>query len=92
MKLFKILSFKSSVKLGVGEKAPMPPVFGPVSLSPTLLWSCALARGIALTPSHKAKKLASTPSRYSSINTVFPASPKSPLKEFSIALMASSSF
>ena len=70
----------------------MPPVLGPVSPSPTLLWSCALARGIAVIPSHKAKKLASMPSRYSSIKTVFPASPKAPLNELSIAVIASFSF
>ena len=70
----------------------MPPVLGPVSPSPTLLWSCAFARGIAVTPSHKAKKLASTPSKYSSIKIVLPASPKNPLNELSIAVIASSSF
>ncbi len=31
----------------------MPPVFGPVSPSPTRLWSCALAKGVARVPSHE---------------------------------------
>src|SRR3546814_7755395 len=39
------------------------PVFGPVSPSPTRLWSCAEARGRAVRPSTSAKTLASSPVR-----------------------------
>ena len=45
----------------------MPPVFGPLSPSPTRLWSCAEASGIAVSPSHSAKNEASSPTRNSSI-------------------------
>ena len=51
----------------------MPPVFGPVSPSPTRLWSCAEASGIAVSPSHSAKNEASSPTRNSSITTSAPA-------------------
>ena len=85
-----IVLFSSSVRCGVGEKAPIPPVLGPTSPSPTLLWSCALVSGIAVFPSHKAKKLASIPSKYSSTNIVSPASPNFPEKESFIAKEASS--
>ena len=53
----------------------MPPVFGPVSPSPTRLWSCAVASGSAVSPSERTKKLASSPSRNSSITTSAPAAP-----------------
>ena len=39
----------------------MPPVFGPLSPSPTRLWSCAEASWIAVSPSHSAKNEASSP-------------------------------
>jgi hypothetical protein len=39
----------------------MPPVLGPVSPSPTRLWSCAVPKGRAVLPSHRQKKLASSP-------------------------------
>src|SRR5690242_5740177 len=45
----------------------MPPVFGPVSPSPTRLWSCADARATAVSPSTNANRLASSPARNSSI-------------------------
>ena len=41
----------------------MPPVFGPSSWSNTRLWSCAEASGIAVSPSHSAKKLISRPAQ-----------------------------
>ena len=47
----------------------MPPVFGPVSPSPTRLWSCAVPKGSAVVPSQSTKKLASSPVRHSSITT-----------------------
>src|SRR4029079_7486253 len=45
----------------------MPPVLGPVSPSPTRLWSCAEASGTAVSPSTRANRLASSPTRNSSI-------------------------
>ncbi len=53
----------------------MPPVLGPVSPSPTRLWSCEVAIGSAVLPSTIEMKLASSPSRNSSITTRAPASP-----------------
>ena len=53
----------------------MPPVFGPVSPSPTRLWSCAAPRGNAVSPSHSANSDTSSPTRHSSITTAAPASP-----------------
>src|ERR671918_285152 len=53
----------------------MPPVLGPVSPSPTRLWSRAGARGRTVRPSVTANTLASGPSRYSSSRMVAPASP-----------------
>src|SRR6266849_8458958 len=51
----------------------MPPVLGPVSPSPTRLWSCAVASGSACVPSISAKKLASSPAKNSSTTTSAPA-------------------
>ena len=51
----------------------MPPVFGPVSPSPTRLWSWLVAIGSAVRPSTIEMKLASSPSRNSSITTRAPA-------------------
>ena len=67
----------------------MPPVFGPVSPSPTRLWSCAEASGIAVSPSHSAKNEASSPTRNSSITTSAPAAPSPPPNIMSIAASAS---
>jgi hypothetical protein len=53
----------------------MPPVLGPVSPSPTRLWSRAGARGSTVRPSVTANTLASGPSRNSSSRMVWPASP-----------------
>ena len=53
----------------------MPPVLGPVSPSPTRLWSCAVASGSAVSPSTRAKKLASSPGRNCSITISSPAAP-----------------
>src|SRR3954469_22017748 len=53
----------------------MPPVFGPVSPSPTRLWSCAAPSGSAVVPSQRAKKETSCPTRHSSTSTVAPAAP-----------------
>ena len=44
----------------------MPPVLGPVSPSPTRLWSWAAAMGMAWVPSQRAKKESSSPVRNSS--------------------------
>ncbi len=58
----------------------MPPVFGPVSPSPTRLWSRAAASGRACRPSVSANTESSGPSRSSSITTYSPSSeaPRSP--------------
>ncbi len=53
----------------------MPPVFGPVSPSPTRLWSCAAPNGSAVLPSQRANSETSSPCRHSSITTEAPASP-----------------
>src|SRR5690606_31681349 len=54
---------------GSGAYAPMPPVFGPVSPSPTRLKSCAGSSGTAVSPSVTTNSDASGPSRYSSTTT-----------------------
>ncbi len=70
----------------------MPPVLGPVSPSPTRLWSWLVAIGSATRPSTMEMKLASSPSRNSSITTRAPASPKAlPLSMSRTAASASSS-
>ena len=38
--------YNTSSTKGVGAYAPIPPVFGPWSLSKSLLWSCAAGRRI----------------------------------------------
>ena len=69
----------------------MPPVFGPSSLSFSLLWSCATGRLTKFLPSQIAKKLSSKPSKNSSITTLLPASPKlAPLSISAAAIFASS--
>ena len=64
----------SSTSIGV-EYAPMPPVFGPVSPSPTRLWSWAATSGVTRSPSLKTRNESSSPSRNSSSTTRPPASP-----------------
>ena len=59
----------------------MPPVLGPFSPSPTRLWSCAATSGSACVPSMRAKKLASSPTRHSSMTTSAPAAPNAPAKQ-----------
>ena len=54
---------------GTGEYEPIPPVFGPVSPSPTRLKSCAGASGSTVSPSTSAKMDTSSPSSSSSITT-----------------------
>ncbi len=56
----------------------MPPVLGPRSPSPRRLWSCEVASGRMCAPSAMTMKLASSPSRNSSITTCSPASPNWP--------------
>ena len=53
-------------------------MFGPVSPSPTRLWSCAAPSGSAVLPSHSANSETSSPTRHSSITTEAPASPNAP--------------
>ena len=63
--------------MGVGEQAPMPPVFGPRSPSRARLWSWEVASGRTVVPSVRAMKETSSPSRNSSTTTRLPASPNS---------------
>ena len=58
----------------------MPPVFEPVSPSPTRLWSWAVPKGSAVVPSHRQKKLASSPSRNSSDDDFRPRASKGPVE------------
>ena len=55
-----------------GAYAPMPPVFGPSSLSNTRLWSCAGCNGTTVSPSTRQNKLTSGPSRNDSNSTGLP--------------------
>ena len=66
----------AGVTTGAGLYAPMPPVLGPTSPSPTALWSWQAASGSAVSPSTSAKKEASSPARKSSTTTEAPAAPK----------------
>ena len=54
----------------------MPPVLGPVSPSPTRLWSMEDTMGAMAVPSVKARTLTSGPVKNSSITTRLPESPK----------------
>ena len=65
----------------------MPPVLGPLSPSPTRLWSWAVPMGRQSVPSERMKKLASSPSMNSSMTTDI--SPNSPSKMASMAAWAS---
>ena len=60
------------VTTGAGEYAPMPPVFGPWSPSRSRLWSWLVASGSTCVPSLMTMKLASSPSRKSSITSRSP--------------------
>ena len=73
--LLKISWFKLSFSAGAGDIAPIPPVFGPWSLSNALLWSWAVPKIIAVSPSDTANILASIPVILSSIKIDLPASP-----------------
>ena len=66
----------AGLRAGAGDNAPMPPVLGPVSPSPRRLKSWAVASGSTLLPSTRAKKLASSPLRKSSMTISRPACPK----------------
>mmetsp|Transcript_12389 Transcript_12389/g.42955 ORF Transcript_12389/g.42955 Transcript_12389/m.42955 type:complete len:306 (+) Transcript_12389:528-1445(+) len=70
-----IRSSIAGVTTDAGLYAPMPPVLGPVSPSPTALWSCALPTITASSPARNAKNDASSPSRNSSTTTSAPAAP-----------------
>src|SRR5437899_3169221 len=59
----------SSGRTAVGENAPMPPVFAPVSPSPTRLWSRAGGSATTVSPSTSAWSDASSPWRTSSSRT-----------------------
>ncbi len=69
----------------------MPPVLGPVSPSPMRLWSWLVAMGSTLLPSTITMKLASSPSRNSSITTRQPASPKALPDSMSVTAASASS-
>ena len=70
-----ILKYISSLMVGTGEYAPIPPVLGPLSLSNTLLWSLDKGIGIISLPSVKTRKDTSSPVKHSSIIIILPASP-----------------
>ena len=61
--------------MGVGVKAPMPPVFGPRSPSKIRLWSWAGGSTSTRSPSTSAMTLTSGPSSRSSTTTRDPAAP-----------------
>ncbi len=69
-------SMRSGVATETGAYAPMPPVLGPVSPSPTRLWSCDGRRSTTSSPSVTPKIESSSPSMNSSTTTFRPASPK----------------
>ncbi len=58
---------------GTGEYAPMPPVFGPTSPSPSRLKSCAAPSGTTRRPSESANSETSGPSSSSSMTTPWPS-------------------
>ena len=62
----------------VGENAPMPPVFGPVSPSPTRLWSFAGGSATTVSPSTSAWSETSSPSSTSSSTIAPPPTPGVP--------------
>ena len=85
-------SCTASSTTGAGEYAPIPPVFGPVSPSPAALWSCDDASATTSPPPTTQMKLASSPSRNSSITILRPASPNArPESNSSTAASASAS-
>jgi hypothetical protein len=63
------------VSSGTGEKTPIPPVLGPVSPSPTCLWSITGSRIRIVSPSVMASTDASSPTRHSSMTILVPAAP-----------------
>ena len=76
---------------GTGAYAPIPPVFGPVSPSPTRLWSRLSDSGTVRSPSLSAKADTSGPSSSSSTTTTAPAAPKDrSTRQLRIAAIASS--
>ena len=68
-------SARASSTSATGEYAPIPPVLGPVSPSPTRLKSRAGARAARRVPSHSTSNEHSSPTRPSSTTTRRPASP-----------------
>mmetsp|Transcript_1456 Transcript_1456/g.3695 ORF Transcript_1456/g.3695 Transcript_1456/m.3695 type:complete len:353 (+) Transcript_1456:511-1569(+) len=79
LRISSLICFISSgVTKGVGAKAPMPPVFGPWSLSKIRLWSCAGGSTAKVLPSQHAKTEHSTPVISSSRTISLPASPMVP--------------
>ena len=66
----------ASVKNGVGEYVPMPPVFRPWSPSSARLWSCEVGKIFAVLPSQIACSEISMPSRNSWMTMFAPAAPK----------------
>ena len=67
--LVSTASTMSAPATGTGEYAPMPPVLGPVSPSPTRLKSWAGASGTARSPSHTHSTESSGPDSPSSMTT-----------------------
>mmetsp|Transcript_102719 Transcript_102719/g.296940 ORF Transcript_102719/g.296940 Transcript_102719/m.296940 type:complete len:233 (+) Transcript_102719:2170-2868(+) len=81
----------SSLTVGVGAKAPMPPVFGPWSPSKIRLWSCAGGRTATRSPSVSASTEHSAPTNRRSRTSSSPAAPMAPFSRKSrTAFFASS--
>ena len=73
----KARASSSGVSTRAGLYAPIPPVLGPVSPSPTRLWSCAVPNGTIAAPSVSTNRLTSSPVRNSSITALAPGSANS---------------
>ena len=65
----------SRERLVEGDTVPIPPVFDPVSPSPTRLWSCTETIGTTRAPSEKTRNETSSPGRNSSRTSLAPAVP-----------------
>jgi hypothetical protein len=69
MIFFNTSGTRSAGAHGSGAYAPMPPVLGPASSSPTRLKSCAGRSGTTVVPSTRQNRDASGPSRKDSSRT-----------------------
>mmetsp|Transcript_63382 Transcript_63382/g.166006 ORF Transcript_63382/g.166006 Transcript_63382/m.166006 type:complete len:312 (-) Transcript_63382:531-1466(-) len=84
-------SRSAALTVGVGAKAPMPPVLGPSSQSKMRLWSCAGGSTAMWVPSVRQRMEHSGPAIFSSSTISMPASPIVPFSRKSrTAALASS--